>query len=96
MAKKISQPANRNGDNLEPYRQLIEIQRQLVKLSRQHEKTKRECAELREKLAHEVMASRGGRTKLQHRLRHTAGKWLQRLPLLSPSTPPVPAQPSSC
>ena len=80
MARKIGSVKT---DELEPYRQLIEIQKQLVKLSRQHEKTKRECAELRERLAREVMESRDGRKNLRQSLQRQADKVLKRLPRLA-------------
>jgi hypothetical protein len=40
----------RNGDDLEKYRRLVELQKQMIDLARRYEQTKRECDALREKM----------------------------------------------
>jgi len=67
-------------DDLEPYRQLIEIQKQLAKLAKQHEKTRRECDVLREQVARELAESMHWKPNLRHRLRARAVRFLKRFP----------------
>jgi hypothetical protein len=67
-------------DDLEPYRQLVELQKQMIKLAKQNDQAKRECAALRERVAHEIAARLQVRRSLRHRLRQKAGKVLKRLP----------------
>ena len=42
------------GDNLEPYRRMVEMQRQIIELVKKHEQTKRECEQLHEQVTHEI------------------------------------------
>ena len=52
-----------SGDDLEPYRRLVELQRQMTKLAQRHEVSRRELEVLRERVAREVVADlRGKRT----------------------------------
>jgi predicted patatin/cPLA2 family phospholipase len=46
------------ADNLEPYRQLIDLQKQMIELAQQHERTKRECTTLREQMLEEMIRPR--------------------------------------
>ena len=68
------------ASSLESYRRLIDLQKQMIELSREHEETKRECAVLREQVARDITKRSRERKKLQHRIQHSAGKLLKRLP----------------
>ena len=83
--KKKPQIAKPTGDELESYRRLIEIQKQVAKMAKLHEKTRRECAALREQVAHEAIESLRQRGGLRYRLRLSTFKLLKRLPRLAPA-----------
>ena len=42
------------GDQLEPYRRMVEMQRQIIELVKKHEQSKREYEQLRHQVAHEI------------------------------------------
>jgi len=77
---QIRKPA---GDDLEPYRRLLEIQKQLVRMSQEHEQTKRECQALRQRAAREWFEAERRKGTLRHRVRRSAFKLLKRLPRLT-------------
>ena len=60
---------NRVGNNLEPYRRLVELQKQMIELSQQHEQSRRECEALRTQIANEVTLSSRDKRLLNHQLR---------------------------
>jgi len=93
MGKGEERPhvAQQVGDDLEPYRRLIEIQKQLVEMSKQHEQTRRECDALREQLTRAVIESLPWPGKLRHRLRQSAAKLFQRPRRPASVEPPLPA-----
>ena len=74
------QAAKLAGDELEPYRRLIELQRQMIELVRQHEKTKRECSALREQLSREMAVLLRAQPARHQRNRMNAAflKWVKR------------------
>jgi hypothetical protein len=60
MIKEVqadAQPIN----GLESYHRLVELQKQMIQLAQQNERAKRECAELRELVATEVLAWKDSR-----------------------------------
>ena len=92
--------SKRVGDDLEPYRRLIEIQKELVEMSKQHEQTRRECDALRELVTREMIESLPWRGKLRHHLRQSASRLLRRPSRRANAKPPIPTlnpkQPFSC
>ncbi len=75
------------GDDLEPYRRLVELQKQMIELAQQHEQTKRRRDALREQMVREVTGKRPVRRGLRHRLQQSAAKLLQRVPGLTAGKP---------
>ena len=88
------------GDDLEPYRRLVELQKQMIELAQQHEQTKRRRDALREQMVREVTDRRPGRRGLRHRLQQSAAKLLKLVPGFAARKPNFGAfnhkQPSSC
>lgn len=72
------QAARLVGNDLEPYRRLIELQRQMIQLVQQHEKTKHECRVLRERLSREMAVLRRTRLGWRHRMNKVALRWARR------------------
>jgi hypothetical protein len=68
------------GDDLEPYRRLVELQKQMIELAQQHELSKRRRDALHELMVREVLSRRHRRRGWRHHLRQSAVKWLQRVP----------------
>ena len=68
------------GNGLESYRRLVELQKQMIELSQQHEQARREFDALREVVAQEVMEQSRSRQSVGTRLRATAIKLLRRSP----------------
>jgi hypothetical protein len=77
------------GEDLAPYRRLIELQKQMIELGQQHEQSKRECSALREQVAQEVATHRRDRKGVSHRLRESAVRLLRRVPGLSVAAGPL-------
>ena len=75
------------GDDLEPYRRLVELQKQMIELAQQHEQTKRRRDALREQMVREVVDRQTIRPGLRERLRQSAAKLWQRVPGLAPDKP---------
>jgi hypothetical protein len=71
------------GDDLEPYRRLVELQKQMIELAQQHEHSKRRRDALREQMVREVANRRPVRRGLRHRLQRSAAKLLQHVPGLT-------------
>jgi hypothetical protein len=71
---------NRVGNNLEPYRRLVELQKQMIELSQQHEQSRRECEALRTQIANEVTLSSRDKRLLNHQLRVAVSRlnWFNR------------------
>ena len=86
--------AKQAGDELEPYRRLLEIQKQLVEMAEQHEQTKRECAALREQVAREMLEPRRWKTDMR-RLQRSAARLLRRLSRGAPKTRTAPSSDSN-
>jgi len=68
-----------NGEDLEPYYRLIEMQKQMIDLIQQNAHTERTCAVLRERLVQEFEAGARPRRALPHRLRESAVVLFKRL-----------------
>jgi predicted flavoprotein YhiN len=79
------------GDDLEPYRRLVELQKQMIDLAQQHELTKRRRDALREQMVREVVDRQAIRRGLRQRLRQSAAKLLQCVPRLMPAKPDLSA-----
>jgi len=79
------------GDDLEPYRRLVELQKQMIELAQQHEQTKRRRDALREQMVHAVIDRRPARRGLRHHLQQSAAKLLQRVPGLMAGKPDLSA-----
>jgi hypothetical protein len=62
------------GDNLEPYRRMVEMQRQIIELVKQHEQSKHECEQLREQVAHEIAMFCSPRQGISSRLRNLVAR----------------------
>ena len=60
------------GDDLLPYRRLVELQKQMIEMANQHEHAKRACLGLRERMALEIVARQRARQSPIHRLRQSA------------------------
>jgi hypothetical protein len=77
---KDVQMRNRVGNNLEPYRRLVELQKQMIELSQQHEQSRRECEALRTQIANEVTLSSRDKRLLNHQLRVAVSRlnWFNR------------------
>jgi hypothetical protein len=60
------------GDDLLPYRRLVELQKQMIEMANQHEHAKRACHGLRERMALEIVARQLARQSPIHRLRQSA------------------------
>jgi hypothetical protein len=88
------------GDDLAPYRQLVELQKQMIELAQQHEQSKRRRDALRDQMVREVTDRRPARRGLRHRLQRSAAKLLKRVPGFAAGKPNFgalnPKQPSSC
>ncbi len=72
--------AKPEGNGLESYRRLIELQKQMIELSQQHEQARRECEVLRATVSREVAEQLRGRQSMGARLRASAIKLLRRSP----------------
>ena len=75
------------GDDLEPYRRLVELQKQMIELAQQHEQSKRRRDALREQMVREVVDRQPVRPGLRERLRQSAAKLRQRVPGLAADKP---------
>jgi hypothetical protein len=88
------------GDDLAPYRRLVELQKQMIELAEQHEQTKRRHDALREQMVREVTGQRPVRRSLRQRLQLSGSKLLKRVPGFAAGKPDLgalnPKQPSSC
>jgi len=88
------------GDDLAPYRRLVELQKQMIELAQQHEQSKRRRDALREQLVREGADRRTVRRGLRHRLQQSAAKLLKRVPRFTAGKTNIGAlnhkQPSSC
>ncbi len=60
------------GNDLLPYRRLVELQKQMIEMANQHEHAKRACHGLRERMALEIVARQRARQSPIHRLRQSA------------------------
>ncbi|HEY5297316.1 MAG TPA: hypothetical protein VIK59_05280 [Verrucomicrobiae bacterium] len=58
-------------NGLESYQRLVELQKQMIQLAQQNERAKRECAELRELVATEMIAPTGSRRSLRPKTNKT-------------------------
>ena len=65
------------GDNLEPYRRLVELQRQMIELAEQHEETRRRRDALQEQMVRENAIHRLDGPGWRFRLQQSAA-WLFR------------------
>ena len=88
------------GDDLEPYRRLVELQKQMIELAQQHEQSKRRRDALHEQMVREVINHRHRRRGWRHHLQQSAAKLLKRVPGFAAEKPDLGAfnhkQPSSC
>jgi hypothetical protein len=75
------------GDDLEPYRRLVDLQKQMIELAQQHEQSKRLRDALREQMVREVVDRQTVRPGLRERLCQSAAKLWQRVPGLAPVKP---------
>jgi hypothetical protein len=75
------------GDDLEPYRRLVELQKQMIEMAQQHEQTKRRRDALREQMVREVVDRQIVRPGLRERLRQSAANLWQRMPGLTAEKP---------
>lgn len=55
------------GDDLLPYRRLVELQKQMIEMAHQHEQARRACHGLREQMALEIIARQRARRSWRHR-----------------------------
>jgi hypothetical protein len=69
------------GNGLESYRRLIELQKQMIELSQHHERFRRECEALRDVVAREAAEQARGRQGPMGRLRASALNLFKRSPL---------------
>ena len=60
------------GDDLLPYRRLVELQKQMIEMAHQHKQAKCACHGLREQMALEITARQRARQSRLHRLRYSA------------------------
>jgi hypothetical protein len=60
---------NRVGNDLEPYRRLVELQKQMIELAQHHDQSRRECEAFRAQVQHEIAARMLDQPGLNHRLR---------------------------
>jgi len=74
--------AKPEGNGLESYRRLIELQKQMIELSQHHERSRRECDALRDMVAREAAEQVRGRQSTSARLRASAVKLFKRSPLV--------------
>ena len=79
------------GDDLEPYRRLVELQKQMIELAQRHEQSKRRRDALREQMVREVADRQPGRRGWHRRLRQSAAKLLKRVPGLAAEKPDLGA-----
>jgi hypothetical protein len=88
------------GDDLAPYRRLVELQKQMIELAQQHEQSKRRRDALRDQMVREVTDRQPVRRGLRHRLQQSGAKLLKRVPGFAAGKPNLDAlnhkQPSSC
>ncbi len=88
------------GDDLAPYRRLVELQKQMIELAQQHEQSKRQHEVLREQMMREIIGRRPRRRGLRHQLHRSAAKLLKRVPGFAAEKPALGAlnhkQPLSC
>lgn len=75
-----SHGAKPEGNGLESYRRLVELQKQMIELSQQHEQARREFTALRETVAREVAEQTRSRRSVGSRLRASAMKLLKHAP----------------
>ncbi len=68
------------GNGLESYRHLIELQKQMIELSQHHEQSRRECEALRDAVARELADQFRERQSVGRRLRTSAIKLLKQSP----------------
>jgi len=90
----MMEPGNRDiqasmtfADNLEPYQRLVELQKQMIQLAQQNDRARQECAELRERLAGEVIRQTGTSPNLRQKVnkvfRKSTGKAAAKSQLVS-------------
>ena len=60
------------GDDLLPYRRLVELQKQMIEMAHQHEQAKRACLGLREQMGLEIIARQRARQGPIYRFRQFA------------------------
>jgi hypothetical protein len=75
------------GDDLEPYRRLVELQKQMIELAQQHEQSKRRRDAVHELMVREVMNRRHRRRGWRHHLQQSAANLLKRVPGFAPGKP---------
>jgi hypothetical protein len=84
--RRMSRGRNENpgmkkvGDDLAPYRRLVELQKQMIELAQQHEQSKRRRDALRDQMVREVIGQQPVRRGLRHRLQRSGVKLLKRVP----------------
>lgn len=67
------------GDDLLPYRRLVELQKQMIEMAHQHEQARRACHGLREQMAMEIIARQRARQSRRYRLQQSALGLFKRL-----------------
>jgi len=80
-----------DGNDLEPYRRLVELQKEMIELAQQYEQTRQRRDALLEQLARDAEARQPAPHSLPQRLRRSAAKLLQRVPGLAPAKPDLPS-----
>jgi predicted secreted protein len=102
MARRWNDKAEEKtvGDDLEPYRRLVELQKQMIELAQQYEQSKRRRDALRDQMVREVTDRRPVRRGLRHRLQQSGAKLLKRVLGFAAGKTNFgalnPKQPSSC
>ena len=77
---RSDQPIQADGPSaidLEPYRQLVELQKEIAALAQQNDRAQKQCAELREGVASRVLNQTGTRRNTRQKV----GRALAQLPL---------------
>jgi regulator of replication initiation timing len=62
---KKNQANAKLATSLDSYRRLVELQKEMIRLAKQNERARRECSELRERVAVEVITRMNARRKVQ-------------------------------
>ncbi len=88
------------GDDLLPYRRLVELQKQMIEMAHQHEQARRACDALREQVAFEIIARQRARRSPLHRFQQSTLRLCKRLATLALGAasfnPFRSTRPSSC